>query len=74
MTVNHAFESDKKSETVAATVGEKGTVANVSNQQITNGNGAHNIELDTYFADERIAVPNKVSEVVDCIYFESFKI
>lgn len=58
MTINQAFESDKNDE-VPGTGRDKRALSNVS----TNGNDVHKIQLDTYFADERIHVPEKVSAV-----------
>lgn len=56
MTVNQAYESDKSVDTAGR---DKRALSNVS----ANGTDIHKIQLDTYFADERIHVPEKVSAV-----------
>lgn len=51
MTVNQAYESDDKARDKRAQ----------SDASIEKSSGAHNVQLDTYFADERINIPEKVS-------------
>lgn len=58
MPVNQAYESDK-SVNRAGTGRDKRALSNVSVEKSTNG--ALNVELDTYFADERIHIPERVS-------------
>lgn len=58
MTVNQAYESDEKS---SGAMRNKRALSNVSLEKAANIHGAHKVELDTYFADERIHVPEKVS-------------
>lgn len=61
MSVNQAFELDEKIEIVPEMVRDKKSLGNGSFEKATNGNGVDNAQLDTYFADERIHVPDKVS-------------
>lgn len=57
MTVNDILSD--KSVGVPGAGRDKKAVSDVT----TNGNGVHKVQLDTYFADERIHVPEKVSAV-----------
>lgn len=59
MTVNRSsFESDKKpTDTVSKTIHENGAAKDNSVQQ----DGTHSIQLDTYFSEERVHIPDKVS-------------
>lgn len=65
MSVNQAFELDEKFETVSGMVSDKRALGNDSFEKAANGNGADKVQLDTYFADERVRIPEKVSASID---------
>lgn len=67
MTVNRSsFESDKPIGTVSKTVQNTGNDSRT--QQESNNNAAHSVELDTYFSDERIHIPDRVSDLFVIIH------
>lgn len=62
MAVNTAFEPDNINETPSsATQTPKNASNDAVNGQTPNESTAFNIHLDTYFSDEKIHIPDKVS-------------
>lgn len=54
MTVNRSsFDGDKNGGAISKKVQENG--------EASNGDGVHSIQLDTYFSEERVHIPDKVS-------------
>lgn len=61
MAINAAFEPDNGEETSASSIPtSKNTSNDVHNKRTPNENTALN--LDTYFADEKIIIPDRVSD------------
>lgn len=59
MSSNSAYEPDDGHDRPSA--GPKNTTANSQNGRTPNENTSLNVHLDTYFADERIPIPERVS-------------
>lgn len=59
MSSNSAYEPDNGHDRPSA--GQKNTTANSQNGRTPNENTSLNVHLDTYFADERIPIPERVS-------------
>lgn len=59
MSSNSAYEPDNGHDRPSA--GPKNTTANSQNGRTPNENTSLNVHLDTYFADERIPIPERVS-------------
>lgn len=67
MAANQAFEFNESVENVPSRVmRDKIALSNMSSEKTTNGNNdVDKVQLDTYFADERIHIPKKVSAHLD---------
>lgn len=66
MTINRAFEADK-SDVGSGAVQGKRIVGDDLDQQAAKSKRALDIPLDTYFADERVHIPQAVSASAICI-------
>lgn len=71
MPINSAFDPDKTIDMSTESSRRKGEMS----QNGTNGNGSHNIQLDTYFAEEKVAIPERVGSstiLSKCLLLKKF--
>lgn len=63
MAINNAFEPDNNDERSTGTVDAKAEpIEQSGNRRTPNENTSFNVHLDTYFSDEKILIPEQVSD------------
>lgn len=61
MASNNAFETENADDTIATERALKNRTSNDSPNSAPNESTSFNVQLDTYFSDEKIPIPDQVS-------------
>lgn len=64
MAINRTFESDNNDESLASSQMPIDDSFGSANQETLNGSTSFNSNLDTYFSDEKIPIPDKVNSKI----------
>lgn len=61
MAINSGYEPDNNDETPSSTQTPKNASTDSVNRQTPNESTSFNLNLETYFSDEKIQIPDKVN-------------